>query len=135
MIIVSLTISTTFLLSILSIYGNIGISPNPTLIFLGLFYAGFGKNYIYRETYNNVESTMNWFGFVMSVVCVYIIGFIVGFKYQFILCNLYFKDLLKPFIFYPFFYLTRFISLLLFSPLLKKFSNYDFSIKKIIVLR
>jgi hypothetical protein len=49
--IVTLTLSTTFILSLISIYGNIGISANPTLIFLGLFYAGFGKNYVYRETY------------------------------------------------------------------------------------
>lgn len=77
---------------------------------------------------------MNWIGFIMSLVCIFIIGFIIGFKFDFIYANVFPWDILYPLIFYPVSFLTRFLSILLFTPLLKLFSNYDFTLKKIAIL-
>jgi hypothetical protein len=46
--ILMVTFSTTFLLGYTIIFTTIGISFAITSIFLGLVYAGYGKNFVYK---------------------------------------------------------------------------------------
>ena len=68
-LILNVTISTTFLFAYFTVYGGTGISTGVTLVFLGLFYAGFGKNYLYKSTTMNVELGVNWLAFVLNHFC------------------------------------------------------------------
>lgn len=117
-----------------TVFSGWGLSTGITLVFVGLYYAGYGKTFMSKSTYANVETGINWVGFLLNHFCHFFIGFIMGLRIEDFQKYISWWDVYFTLVFYVLSYFTRFFSIIILFPVIKGFANYDLTFKKIILL-
>lgn len=117
-----------------TVFSGYGLSTGITLVFIGLYYSGYGKTFMNKVTYYNVETGINVLGFILNHFCHFFLGYFIGINFDLFRENLSYLDYINVITFYLLSYLTRFLSIICFGPLIKGLANYDLSLKKVILL-
>jgi NhaP-type Na+/H+ and K+/H+ antiporter len=129
---ISITVMCCYFVAWAALFSPIGASIGISVMILGLILNGFGKVNIYKESTVAVNSFWIFLNGAMGNLMFYLIGIIFGMHGIFHL-TIDWYDIIRMLALYVLSHLTRFLSIVMFWPFLRRF-GYGISIKKIIVM-
>jgi hypothetical protein len=108
-----------YLFAFLTIWGGLGIACGISLVFLGISYSWYGKNFINSKADSGVRTGINFFNINLDHISTFGIGFLCGSQSITFSQFLYFEDIVNTLILYFLNHVARFFSISLLSPLIK----------------